>query len=380
MTSTAVTKTTDRDAALTREGKMHVAAIRASRALTIAITNEAWGTALSAQMRHAVAEYMRRHRLDVSEVDVLGGKIYRNGYYYRRRIAEMRTRGMVDWTDGEHIGPDARLESLMTSEDAELARKAKAEHERRLFERIRWAVPEDATHAYVVRIKLKGDQKVLEGCDWITPERTRKTKFGEKIADPIGAEEPEKTVITRAWRRAGLLAAAEIQELKSEEATLDAEAEVVEATVEQIQDEEDARAALSQRKPSMLASGEQPYGEVTTPTSQPREAETVVVSESQRPDPAVVQQGLALEDPYADDATPAPAPAKAEPKRSKAYLTPFPFGNETRGKPIGEFPSEMLIEAREGAVRRKMDSVVEAIDELFEERRLAALDSEDSAS
>jgi len=269
----------DRDAGLTPEARQHMAAIRATRALTVAITNEAWGTALTPQMRHAVAEYMRRHRLDVSEVDILGGKIYRNGYYYRRRIAEMRAKSAVEWTEGEHIGPDKRLDTLASSSEPDLAEQrtwAIREQFRRLQERIRWAVPEDATHAYVVRVKLRADQKVLEGCDWITPLRTKKGKFGEKVADPIGAEEPEKTVITRAWRRCGLLVAAEVPELRAEEAAMTADAEVVDAQVEQIATTEEAREAeLSQPAPQMaLPAPMDPYGPVVTAARAPEPAGT----------------------------------------------------------------------------------------------------------
>ncbi|HEY5551567.1 MAG TPA: hypothetical protein VIK52_06755, partial [Opitutaceae bacterium] len=233
-------------------------AIRATRALTVAITNESWGKTMSHGMRHAFAEYMRRFHLDISEVDNLGGKPYRNGNYYKRRIAQMRTRGLVEWTEGDYISIDARLDALVAAGDE----WALGENVRRARERIRWAVPADATHAYVARVKLKQDGKPLEGCDWITPARVKKVKdwgddrkfkgWKEVPADPVGAEEPEKTVITRAWRRAGLLAAAEIPELKQEEEIMDVEAEAVEATVSEIREREDARDERSEIKPAML--------------------------------------------------------------------------------------------------------------------------------
>lgn len=249
---TAVAKRDDTTSAasLDAAGKRHLAEIRARNALVVAITNESWGQKMSPMMRRAFAEYIRRFKLDVSEVDNLGGRPYRNGRYYERRIAEMRTRGLVDWTHGEHIGPDPRLDALAEQGDT----WAVEETTRRLRERIRWAVPEDATHAYVARVKLKGDQNPLEGCDWITPERTKKTQYGEKIADPVGAEEPEKTVITRAWRRAGLLAAAEIPELRDEEEALDAGAAAVAEEVEQIGARE-AQRELSSAKPKHLMPG-----------------------------------------------------------------------------------------------------------------------------
>jgi len=124
----------ERDTGITDAGKRHLAEIRATRALIVAITNESWGKAMSPMMRHAFAEFMRRFHLDISEVDNLGGKPYRNGNYYKRRIAELRSKGLIEWSEGEHIGHDERLDLAMEvgSEDAELAAWAKGEASRRL--------------------------------------------------------------------------------------------------------------------------------------------------------------------------------------------------------------------------------------------------------
>jgi hypothetical protein len=287
---TAVAKAAPGDE-LDRLGKLHLAQRRADRALTTALRNETWSKSLSVQMQAAVAEYMRRFKLDISEVEVLGGNIYRTGYYYRRRIAEMRTKGLIEYTEGEMIGDDPRLRELMAltgEDDAEVAAWAKAEHFRRLRERIRWSVPEDATHAYVARAKLKNDARVLEGCDWITPLRTKKVKdwgddrkfkgWKDVPADPVGTEEPEKTVITRAWRRCGLLVAAEIPELRTDEEAMSSGAEIVEAQIEQIGQDESAREAAyaaSERPRGMIASGtpDDPYAL----DDEPKEKEPVPV-------------------------------------------------------------------------------------------------------
>src|SRR6185437_6498779 len=186
------------------------------------------------------------------------------------------------------------------------------ESARRVRERIRWAVPTDATHAYVTRVKLKGDQNPLEGCDWITPARVKKVKkwknrqfdgWEEKPADPVGADEPEKTVITRAWRRVGLLAAAEIPELRDEEARLDAGAVEVAATVTDLRDEEEARELsmkTERQLPPKVDAGD-PYQIDANAVPQPREAERVEVT----PKTAAVHdraaQAAAAPDPYDDD-------------------------------------------------------------------------------
>jgi hypothetical protein len=403
-TGTAVARQRPGEESLSRDQKQHLAQIRQTRALTVAITNEAWGTALTPQMRHAVAEYMRRNRLDVSEVDILGGRIYRNGYYYRRRVAEMRSRGMIEWTEGEHIGPSVELEKAIKNEDPEIATWAKAEYFRRLKERIRWEVPMDATHAYVVRVKLKTDGKVLEGCDWITPERKKVTKWGEKVADPVGAEEPEKTVITRAWRRCGLLVAAEIPSLKSEEAVLDAEAEVVEETIERTGDEERAREIAGQHEPQMLAASTEPYGDVMPPAVPTKEAVRVDGSQH-KANPAALAFGSALKDPYADEDEEAPAidyplrsPESApvddfqfpsekpeataqttEPKLVGAGAFVLTFSGKA-GTPIGELSEADLAALYAWAKRQKSTTeyaaFIEAAEFLMEERRMAAAETE----
>lgn len=254
---------------LSPERRAEVQRMRSDRNFVMALTAEAWGATLDPQQRYALAEFVRRYHLDVNEVDILGGRPYRNGYYYRRRIAEMRTAGKVEWSQGEHIGPNKDLERLAKLQesdpeyDAELTAWAKDERRRRMQERIRWEVPEDATYAYVARVKIVGDQNPLEGCDWITPLRTKKVKkwgkgrgeflgYEEKIADPIGAEEPEKTVVTRAWRRAGLLVAAEIPELAAEEAKFDAAAEELTAEFEHIANNDRAREIANTREPASL--------------------------------------------------------------------------------------------------------------------------------
>lgn len=274
---------------------------RMRRQITQAIANESWGQSLSPNAQRAVAAYMQRFNLDVGEVEILGGRLYRNGQHYKRRLAEMRSKGLVEWTKGYMIGPDPALDAAIKDPDPDVAEWAKQERRFRIRERIRWAVPPDATHAYVAQVKLTNDANVLEGCDWITPKRTKKTKFGEKIADPVGAEEPEKTVITRAWRRAGILAAAEIPELKAQEETLDAGAVEVAAEVEQIAHDEEAREAAAQR-PKNLMPGvrpDDPYAlDDRAPVQVPREVRGET-AEFRSP-MAVAMEAALTRDPYDD--------------------------------------------------------------------------------
>lgn len=261
----------DREAGLTPAGRQHLADVRARNALIVAITNESWGQAMPVMLRRAFAEYMRRFNLDVSEVDNLGGKPYRNGFYYRRRIAEMRAAGKIEWSEGEHIGVDPQLDALAAQGDEWAIR----EQTRRLRERIRHAVPAGASAVYVARVKLKADGKPLEGCDWILPGAVKKTKYGDKVADPVGEAEPTKTAETRAWRRVGLLVAAEIPELGAEEARLDAEATVIADAAGEIAGEERLREAEAERMLPARGTeggalqGVGGYGDEITPPSQP---------------------------------------------------------------------------------------------------------------
>jgi hypothetical protein len=340
-------------AGLDAEGRRQVLEQRMRRANLQAVANESWGSALSPNAQRAVAAYMVRFNLDVGEVEILGGKIYRNGQYYKRRIAEMRTRGMVEWSMGDHIGPDARLDKLAEDGDA----WAKEESTRRLRERIRWSVPEDATHAYVSRVKVKGDENPLEGCDWITPKRMKQTKYGPKLADPVGADEPEKTVITRAWRRVGLIAAAEIPELRQQEEVMDAGAVEVSEEVERIGTEEGAR-DVSARRPRELMPATRPDAPYEPDPDAPgntREAVTVTPTPRTEAHADAARTAASIRDPYDERDEGAPTEetaAPTAPTRAPAGYV-MKFGGDFVGKLISEVPKDELVRLLAWAEKRK---------------------------
>lgn len=215
----------ERDTWMTPAQRERVQDIRTRNAMVAAITQTSWGNALSEPHRRALAEFIRRFKLDLSEVNILGGMPYRNGYYYRRRLAELAGQGRIDWMAGEHIGPDERLDVMEKSTDPETAAYAAKENARRLKERIRLAVPADAQFAFVARVKMTALGAPLEGCKYIVPEKKktgwRNGKQVEVDADPVGDANPVETVESRAWRRVGLLAAAEIPELAQSEAAME---------------------------------------------------------------------------------------------------------------------------------------------------------------
>lgn len=235
-----------RDAGLTDTGKRALNEIRARNALVVAINNESWGSKVSPLQARAYAEYMRRFNLDIHEVDILGGKPRRNGQYYKRRIMEMAHAGLIEWVKDYHIGPDERLQALVEAKDEWAA----AEHTMRLRERIRHAVPDDAQYAFVVVIKLRSLAEPLDGCKWYVPGRqklgwskTERNKREMVSADPVGDEHPIETVETRAWARVGKLVAAEIPELRAEEAAMSAAEGEVEHVVSRIAEDEERQAA-----------------------------------------------------------------------------------------------------------------------------------------
>ena len=223
---------------LTPKAEARLYEIKARNAMVQAIAGESWGNKLTPIQQRAFAEYMRRFHLDISEIDNLGGRPYRNGRYYMRRIAELTAEGRVEWYKPEHIGPDDRLEYAAKQDGGEWAA---AENLRRLQERIRLGVPADATVAYVVRIKMKELSIPVEGVKWFTPGREKlgwskdtKGKREMVAADPVGEENPITSTETRAWRRVGRLAAAEIPELRDQEAEMEfAASETQQAVIEE---------------------------------------------------------------------------------------------------------------------------------------------------
>lgn len=197
---------------LKSEARLHE--IKARNAMVQAIAGESWGAKLTPIQQRAFAEYLRRFHLDISEIDNLGGRPYRNGRYYMRRVAELASQERVEWYKGQHLGPDERLDFAAKNGE----QWAIDEKLHRLKECIRLGVPADAEVVYLVTVKMKELALPTEGVKWFTPGR--KNSYG-KLADPVGEENPITSTETRAWRRVGRLAAAEIPELRDQEAEME---------------------------------------------------------------------------------------------------------------------------------------------------------------
>jgi hypothetical protein len=151
------------------------------------ISKLSWGKALEERTARSIVSWGREYGIDpLTELDLLGGKLYKNATYYARKLAEMVEAGLVEYFYPDYVHVDARLEKL--------AEKGKQETERRATERIKHGIPEAAVGACVFHVKLKGLSEDVTGKNWCGG--------GTRKNDPVGDAEPVKTAETRAMRRA----------------------------------------------------------------------------------------------------------------------------------------------------------------------------------
>ncbi|MGK2935220.1 MAG: hypothetical protein ACSLFE_08260 [Gemmatimonadaceae bacterium] len=161
------------------------------------ISGQTWGKSLDQLTRVAFASYLIRHSLELDEVDVLGGRIYKNGTYYLNRAQPLVRAGTIELRH-EYINHDPRLDELAKSTDKEISAKAKSEAERRMLLRIEHSAPEDQPAIVIAYVTIAKTGKVLAGVNWCG--NGGKNTSG-RLNDPVGDEEPAKTAITRAYRR-----------------------------------------------------------------------------------------------------------------------------------------------------------------------------------
>ncbi len=165
-----------------------------------------WGKGLDEMTRRAVAAYLDRNRLDLTEVDVLGGNLYRNSRYFKRRLAEMVEDGNVEYVKSDWVQVDKRLDL----HNDEWSTNEKTRRERI---RIEYGIPEAAVGACVFRIKVKGVSIEFTAAKWCGG--------GTRQKDPVGDAFPIETSESRACRRAMTLCASSIPALRWREEELD---------------------------------------------------------------------------------------------------------------------------------------------------------------
>jgi hypothetical protein len=208
-TSTAVAKVEDGGVgSLPAELQQAIALRKMHNIAAAELAKLSWGEKLDLVTRRGISEWARQFGIDPqTEIDLLGGKLYPNAKYYLRRLSEFVAEGVVEYAVADHIGRDSRLEKLAEDGDE----WAKGEAARRMRERIRHGVREEAVAACVFRIKLRHVGEEIVGVKQIVTDKN----------DPVGKGNPMETVETRAARRAMRLIASHVPRFQAEEARLD---------------------------------------------------------------------------------------------------------------------------------------------------------------
>ena len=221
-----------------------------------------WGKGLTPASREAVATYLDQNALDITEIDLLGDNIYRNGKYFLRRLSEMTGAGVIEYARPDHINNDPRLVKLAADGDA----WAKDELIRRMRERIALNVPEQAIAACAFRVKLKSVAHEFVGCKFVIEgkKKTIKKRDGSGSftvdADPVGEQFPVETVETRALRRCLRLIASQIPALAIREEELRAQAVLLRDIVAKGRAEARMAEAPAHPAPVMQLPEGDPYG------------------------------------------------------------------------------------------------------------------------
>ena len=173
------------------DAEQRIAENKAKNRMAAAIRGTQWSKDLSAEGVYALAEYCRSNGLDpLRHIEVLGGKPYLTATLYEERAAPLIQSGALIPHEPEFINPDARLDALAATGDA----WAIEESTRRIRARIMHGVPEKAAAAVVYRITVAATGHTVVGVNWCGG--------GVRQRDPVGDNEPTKTAITRAGRRA----------------------------------------------------------------------------------------------------------------------------------------------------------------------------------
>lgn len=202
-----------------------------------AIANLSWGKALDVPTRRAIAEYCHKYGVDpLTEVDILGGNLYINADYWKRRMGELRQQGIIADFRLDHIHRDERLEKIMndTNAPAEYRRKATDEWYRTQFERARHNVPEQAAAACVCYIWLAVGGHPVEGCKWGGNDTSvmQPRSGGGSSPNPIVENNPELSVESQSIRRAMVMVASHLPAVLPNPEAMAADAKLLAASID----------------------------------------------------------------------------------------------------------------------------------------------------
>lgn len=195
-----------RRATLSPEQQRIVEERRAHGLMVQQIRGTVWAKDFSPETMRAVATWAAANNVEpVTEIEVLGGRLYLNARYYERKLSELAGLHQIDYAKPIWCHVDKRVEALASSGDEEM----KAESRRRLKLRIEYALPDEADAACVYEIKHRNMTEPVRGAKAHVPgkKKTIKKKDGGSFtvdADPVGDQSPFETIETRALRRAML--------------------------------------------------------------------------------------------------------------------------------------------------------------------------------
>lgn len=284
-------------------------------AAQIAGTN--WGKGLDLATRRALSDWAMRAGLDpATELDVLGGRFYKNAQYYQRRLSELVEQNKVVYAYVEHVENDPRLAKIAADKtDPPRAARALGEMKRREDMRIQYGIPDKAVGASIFHIMLTNVGFEFSAAKWCGG--------GTRQKDPVGDEFPIETSETRALRRGMRLIAAQNPGLAhlvevNDDDTIDADiGETLRAGLLRAKNDQIAAAAASIPKPMLQMTAGDPYNLDNTATRARKEGdpipvETATATMSEAIKSAAVA-GVVREDPYQPEAAAAPSsPAAPE--------------------------------------------------------------------
>jgi hypothetical protein len=246
---------------------------RANNIIAAQIAETNWGKGMDRETRRAIADWGRRHEIDVNtEINVLGGNIYLNSMFYLGRLAKMIERGLVEYAVADHVEADPRLGEFPD------------ELKRRIFERIKFQIPDIAKSAVVARVKLRNSDMEFNAAKWCGG---RGTNSSGKLKDPVGEEFPVETSESRAWRRVLKLLVSHVPDEIRRIQQAEEDAQVSLSTViETDRDQQRVDSARVQRQlnPPLVADVHETYGKEAKPTVTDRDlvrAEEELLSEQQ---------------------------------------------------------------------------------------------------
>lgn len=219
---------------------------RQQNIVTAQIAGTNWGKGLDLQTRRAVSDWAARAGLDpATELDVLGGRFYKNAQYYQRKLSELVEAGKVVYAYVEHVAIDPRLAKIANdSSNPDRQARARKLLEHREDMRIQYNVDDRAKAAAIFHIMLVGVGYEFSAAKWCGG--------GSRQKDPVGDEFPVETAETRAIRRGMRLIASQNPSLAALVERDGADDDTIDADIG-----ETLRAGLLRAKQDQMDSAEQ---------------------------------------------------------------------------------------------------------------------------